>query len=293
MASKNITKDLPTLVFAVLLGAGAAWWRTEAETDLPEGTSAPVRSLAARGSDSAVTSSSSRLQSQEAVACASAWESLKDGRLSYRDRIEAQLAILDEWSRHDLAAVLVAYYTEPHIRNATSDGKERLDLLPAMAANPEIVEELLRSGRLGLQATELRALWFRHLAEADPIGVFERLGGFRAGGKTGMLGLVVSSLPSISEDPVIWQAGMDHLSAMIAAANGDSEIAKGLGSGNSFEDLNAAYLATGDPSLRDLLASAARFEALPDDPFADRSAIPEKIQSLPEPFRSAVIAKWK
>lgn len=292
MASKNITKDLPTLVLAVLLGAGVAWWRTEAVPDLPEGTNAPVRSLATRGSGAAVTSSSSRLPSREAVACASAWESLKDGRLSYRDRIEAQLAILNEWSRHDLAAALVAYYTEPHIRNATSDGKERLDLLPAMAANPEIVEELLKSGRLGLQTNELRTVWFQHLAETDPIGVFERLGGFRAGEKTGMLGLIVSALPSISEDPVIWHAGMDRISAMIAA-NGVSEIAMGLGSGNSFEDLNAAYLSSGDFSLRDLLASAARYAAEPDDPFADQSVIPDEIQSLPEPFRSAVIAKWK
>lgn len=78
MASKNITKDLPTLVLAVLLGAGVAWWRTEAVPDLREGTRAPVRSLATRGSGSAVTSSSSRLPSHEAVACASAWESIDE-----------------------------------------------------------------------------------------------------------------------------------------------------------------------------------------------------------------------
>jgi hypothetical protein len=190
----------------------------------------------------------------------------------------------------------VAYYTDPHIRNETSDRKERLDLLPAMAANPEIVEELLKSGRLGLQTKELHTLWFNHLAETDPIGFFERLDELPSGRKTGMFYLFVSALPSISEDPVIWQEGMDRLSAMIAGYLTPGElqdIVMGLGFGNSFEDLNAAYLATGDPSLRDLLASAARYQALPVDPFADNSAIPEELQSLPESFRTAVLTKWR
>jgi hypothetical protein len=89
---------------------------------------------------------------------------------------------------------------------------------------------------------------------------------------------------------------MERISNLISRPVKEEEtqsIVEGLGSGTSLEDLNAAYLATGDPHLHDLFLRAAWEATRSDDPFADEPEIPEEFHSLSEPFRSALIGKVK
>jgi hypothetical protein len=89
---------------------------------------------------------------------------------------------------------------------------------------------------------------------------------------------------------------MKRISALISRPVKEVEtqsIVKGLGSGTSLGDLNAAYLATEDADLRDLFVRAARESARGDDPFANEPEIPAEFHDLSEPFRSAVIGKLK
>lgn len=174
MFNKSSLRDLFTLLSALLLGAGAATLTrggtvgsTDTSRPSTESVSGPVRpAVVPPGS----TSKAIR-RAPQAVACASAWESLKDGRLSQSDRIRAQRAILDEWADYDLAAMLVAYHSESEwwSRGFSLNLAERMD------ANPEVIENLIKSGRLGLQTNKFRDYWFSRLAESDPIGILDRL----------------------------------------------------------------------------------------------------------------------
>jgi hypothetical protein len=297
MDSKSIPRDSLTLLFAVLLGSGVA---AILRRDVPAG---PAGDPAAAhfGSDALTASPPAALHSSarpspEAIACASAWESLKEGRLTHTRRIQAQLALLGEWSRLDPAAALIAFFSEVPVGEAGSFDLMDFDSLPVMAANPELVEGLLTSGRLGLRTNFLRFVWFRHLAEEDPLGTFDRLGELPGERRNLVFEAVAQALPSISEDPVTWQAGMKRISALISRPVKEVEtqsIVKGLGSGTSLGDLNAAYLATEDADLRDLFVRAARESARGDDPFANEPVIPAEFHDLSEPFRSAVIGKLK
>ena len=297
MDSKSTTRDSLTLLLALLLGSGVAAVSRSRETAPSHGDSSAAHSTLARqpASTSAATNPKAR-SSPEAIACASAWESLKDGRLKREQRINAQLALIEEWTRYDPAAALVAFSSELRGGPGRFFALEEFDPLPAMAANPEVAEDLLKSGRLGLCSQLFRALWFRHLAETDPLGTFDRLGELPAGSVNQVLESVAQGLPSISEDPVTWQQGMQRISSLISRPVKEAEtqaIVEGLGRGTSLGDLNAAYLATDDADLRGLFVRAAWESARGDDPFADEPEIPDEFHSLTEPFRSAVIGKLK
>ncbi len=295
MIKKSSLRDLLTLMLALLLGAGASTLTRGGTAGSPDNASPSAGAASDPIRPAVVTlgpsSEATRLPSQ-AVACASAWESLKDGRFSQRDRITAQRAILDEWADHDLAAALVAY----HLESEWWSRGLSINLADRMDANPGTVEKLIKSGRLGLQTNKFRDYWFCHLAESDPVGILDRLHELPNRERSSVLISVASALPSISEDLAIWHAGMDRISSLIdrpIKSEVIQAIAMGLGDGNSLADLNAAYLATADPRLRDLFAGAAKRGSEPEDPFADHSVIPDEVHSLPEPFRSAVIEKWK
>ena len=297
MDSKSIPRNSLTLLLAFVLGSGVAAISRSRETAPSHGDSSAARSTPARQSASASAATNPMARSSpEAIACASAWESLKDGRLKREQRIKAQLALLEEWTRHDPSAALVAFSSEFRGGTGRPFTLEEFDPRPVMVANPDVVEDLLKSGRLGLCSQLFRAMWFHHLAEADPLGTFDRLGELPAGSVDRVLESVAQGLPSISEDPVTWQQGMERISALISRPVKGSKtqaIAEGLGNGTSLADLNAAYLATDDRDLRDLFVRAARESARGDDPFADETETPAEFHSLPEPFRSAVIGKWK
>lgn len=295
MFHKSGLRDLFMLLLALLVGAGAAMFVRGTPAGSSDDERPEVEAASPQVHPTGVhlgSTSHGTKRSPQAVACASAWESLKDGRLSQEDRIKARRAILDEWADHDLAATIVAYHSE----SESWTGRLSIDLAGRMDANPGIVENLIKSGRLGLQTNEFREYWFRRLAEADPVGILDRLQELSGRERIYVLVRVASVLPAISENPVIWHAGMDRISSFInrpVKGAVTQTLAKGLGDGNSLADLNAAYLATADPRLRDLFAEAVRMGSEPEDPFADSSVIPDEVHSLSEPFRSAVIEKWK
>lgn len=297
MDSKSIPRDFLTLLLALLLGAGvAAVSRSGAPAASACGSAGSPSGSGPPAPSPPTAPHSMERTSPEAIACASAWESLKDGRLKRDQRIKAQLVLLEEWTRHDPAAALVAFSSELRGGDGRIFELDEFDPLPAMAANPAVVEDLLKSGRLGLPSQLFRVLWFHHLAEEDPLGTFDRLGELSDGRRNEILEALARELPSISEDPVTWQQGMERMSALISRPLKEVEteaIVEGLGSGTSLEDLNAAYVATGDPHLHDLLVRAAWESTRSDDPFADEPEIPDEFHSLSEPFRSAVIGKLK
>jgi hypothetical protein len=297
MDSKSILRDFATLLLAVLVGSGvAAISSSDDPGDSAYDSSAPSSGFVQGASSPLVAAHPAARSSTEAIACASAWESLKDERLKRDQRVNAQLVLLEEWIRHDPAAALVAFSSE--LRPGTGFSFSRIDFdpLPTMTANPDVVEHLLKSGCLGVHSHLFKVMWFRHLAELDPVGTFDRLGELPGGRRNEILEAVARELPSISEDPVIWQEGMERISSVISRPVKEAEtqaIVEGLGSGTSLGDLNAAYVATVDPDLRNLFVRAARESARGDDPFADEQEIPDEFHSLSEPFRSAVIGKLK
>jgi hypothetical protein len=296
MESKLKPWDFFTLLLALLLGGGIAAYsrRDEMGTSVvsqPDTVSASDRPA----SFSPSASFHASRQSLEAVACASAWESLKDGRLTRSDRIQIQVKLFDEWSRHDLSAALIAFCSESGLYSLQDADMFYGDLLPVMKANPEQMEELLASGRLGLKTGFLRATWFRNLAEAAPVGVLNRLAELPASQRKETLDCVVANLPSLLEDPATWKAGMDRISAILAGPQGKQDvesITSALAYHHSYEDLNSAYLATEDLRLQELFVQAAGTAFERREPLLGSSGIAAEIQSLPEPLRSAVSA-WQ
>lgn len=294
MAFTLISRDLLTLPLALLLGSGiAALFRAGGQpspvADVPSAPSAPARKRAVA---SVASPAAAPRESSEAQACAEAWELLKDGRLTCQDRTRAQTALLEEWSRHDLSAALVAYAAELPVGRFGSYGI-KFNPLPAMITKPELVEELLKSGRLGLEAGQLRATWLRHLAKTDPVGVLDRIDELSGQMRIDVIGRVAELLPSISEDAATWQEGMARISAMMTPRDTwavTQATTMGLGLGSSYEDLNAAYLATTDPRLKELIAMAPHAAAATKG--GAHTEIPGEIESLSEPFRSAVIENW-
>lgn len=298
MASTSITRDYLTLPLALMIGAGIAALTRGGGVERATGSGTPtLPTPSARSFTSSAAHPAATRRSPEATACAAAWESLKDGRLTAGDREKAQSAILAEWARHDLAAAIQAVYADRPALGFTGDPIRRSELESAMMANPDIVEKLLNSGRLGLHTHEVRADWFRLLAVEDPVAVLGRIDELPGNHGSNVLSFTAGYLPSISQDPAMWQAAMERISPMIS---GDERkevvaevIAMRLGGANSLQDLNAAYLADADPQMQELFVLAAVYASLPDDLHLGILDMRHEVHSLPEPFRSAVIRRWK
>lgn len=298
MNFKSTTRDFVTLSFALVIGASVAVQMQGGGVESLPGSGSAGLSLPAGGpSATPATHPAAARRSVESVACAAAWESLKDGRLTSGDRFRAQKAILAEWARHDLGSALVAVYADRPAFSQLGDPLGRFDRDSAMTANPEIVEELLKSGRLGLHTNEVRADWFRLLAEEDPVAVLGRIGELPGKPAASVLGFTVGYLPSISQNRSTWQAAMERISLIISGSNENNGVAEviamRLGGDNSLQDLSAAYLADADPQMQELFVHAAYFASLPNDLHLGMLPMSEEVQSLPESFRSSVIGRWK
>lgn len=297
MTSKSIARDALTLSLALLAGAGiAALFRGGGKEGATGSGTATLSAPAGRPSATPATHPSAARRSPQATACAAAWESLKDGRLTSDDRFRAQSAILAQWVRHDLASAMVAVYADRPAIGFHGDHLRRSELEVAMMANPEIVEDLLKSGRLGLHTHEVRADWFRLLAADDPVAILGRVDELSGQHGANVLSFAAGFLPSISQEPAMWQAAMERISPIIS---GDGEkdgvaevIAMRLGLDNSLQDLSAAYLADTDPHMRELFVHSAYFASLPGDLHLGMLGMSDEVHSLPEPFRSAVIGRW-
>jgi hypothetical protein len=217
--------------------------------------------------------------------------------LTSGDRFLAQKAILAEWVRHDLAAALEAVCADLPAFSQLREPLLWFDLESAMSANPEIVEELLKSGRLGLHTNEVRADWFRILAVEDPVAVLGRIGELPGEPAASVLSFAVGYLPSISQDPAMWQAAMERISLIISGDDKKHGVAEvigmRLGQANSLRDLSAAYSADADPQMQELFVHAACIASLPGDLHHGMIEMGDEVHSLPEPFRSAVIGRWK
>jgi hypothetical protein len=298
MTSKSIARDILTLPLAMLAGAAVAALFRVGGVEFSTGSdSADLSSSAGRSSAAPAIHPSAARRSPQASVYAAAWESLKDGRLTSDDRLRAQKAILAEWVRHDLAAALEAVYADRPAFSHLRDPLRWFDLESAMTANPEIVEELLKSGRLGLDTNEFRADWFRILAVEDPVAVLGRIGELSGEHRFSVLSFAAGYLPSISQDPAMWQAAMERISLIISGDGKKDGVAEvigmRLGQANSLQDLSAAYLADADPQMQELFVHAAYFASLPSDLHLGMLEMRDEVQSLPEPFRSAVIGRWK
>jgi hypothetical protein len=230
------------------------------------------------------------------AAYASAWESLKDSRLSRDDRIRAQSVLLAEWLRHDLAAALVAFYSNPDDLTYFEAEFFRGQLRPAMAANSKVVEDLLGSGALGLQARSVRDAWFLHLMKTEPVEVLDRLDELPGAWRINRLADVVERLLSAPDDTETRYEALERFSERIAADRTGRDvqvIGSVLARGWSNQEIEEAYLANNDPHLKDLFAWAgfAKVERLGQVHLDD--GLPPGIQSFAEPFRSVVTDKWK
>ena len=103
---------------------------------------------------------------------AAAWESLKDGGLSWKARLEIQEALLGEWSVIDLAAAIRAAFAEgPRFQD---------DLLkscnPGILADPAAAWQLAAGRAFGWESARVRKHWMKLVAEQDPLKVFSVLG---------------------------------------------------------------------------------------------------------------------
>lgn len=298
MTSKSIARDILTLPLALLAGAGVAALFRSDETEITTGSGADALSSSV-GIHSATpaTHPAAASRSPQATACAAAWELLKDGRLNSDDRFHAQSAILAEWSRHDLASAMVAVYADRPAGIYVADHLRLSELESGMISNPEIVEELLNSGRLGLHTPEVRADWFRLFAAEDPVAILGRIDELSSQHRSNVLSFAAGYLPSISQEPAMWQAAMERISLIISGDDKEDGVAEviamRLGLDNSLQDLSAAYRAGADPQMRELFVLAAVYALMPDDLHLGMIEMRDEVHSLPEPFRSGVIGRWK
>ena len=145
----------------------------ENEAPLAEGAFVVATESAAAGSGSTSVPGSS---SSSTEAYAAAWDLLKDGKLTKRERRRAESELLQEWSKVDLRSALQAAF-----EGDWSDPDDPFDTTPIRAClaeigrQPDLVWSLISSREFGLHTRDLREAWIRVLAVKRPREVLRRL----------------------------------------------------------------------------------------------------------------------
>ncbi len=260
------------LMLGVALGLAGPWEKQVSgnEVPVPARESNAANDAGATTASAAAESSSARTAaSSSSNAYAAAWELLRDGKLTRKERRNLESDLLEEWAKVDLRAALHAAFEEDW-----TISEDPFDLLPLEALQEEIrrqsdlVWALISSREYGLHTRELRTAWIRVCAAERPLEVLSRLQEIPPDVRASAVWRVVVATRRAADHPFDQPAaGTDEVVAAILAMRGSpyeaaamAGLAVGIASVTEASKLSALLLNPPDPALRDLYLRAYAME---------------------------------
>lgn len=109
-----------------------------------------------------------------------AWNAIRTARLTTRERMEAQTALLRKWAEVDLSAAIEAALEEAwddDLREGSWSDPPLLQVFgDIFAADPVSSWDMIHGGRYGIAAAMLRSVWLDHVFNVHPELVAEKIG---------------------------------------------------------------------------------------------------------------------